>query len=137
MEATSAFSNSNVVLSACILDTFCPEQYVRSAGSLCDNWLTPMDGQDCGDVGMYEISAEEKIPEADVSSSWSWMVTVKIGMEDECEAEASSYQMGYSAIGLVSLALGATFAARKRRGADERDDEKASRFLEMSDAGVV
>lgn len=144
VEATESFSDSNVVLSACILSTYCPEKYERNAGSLCDNWLTAADGQECGAIGKYTIAAEERIPEADIGNAMSWMVTVTIGLQDECTAEtttsSSSYGTTYSGVGLVSLALGAAaFVARRRRGVDESEEDAdgASRFVEMTDSAAV
>jgi len=145
VEAVSAFGNSNVVIKACILtDTYCPEKYKRNAGTLCDDWLAPTSGQACGETGMYSISASETIPEADVSNALSWLVTVKIGMEDECEVEAeaeadSSYQMSYSTVGLAALALGGAALASRRRRRLGRDgeDERARGLLEMADSAAA
>ena len=88
---------------------------------------------------MYTVSGEEVIPEADIPSRWSWLVTVKIGVVEECQVETSgSYQMSYSMFGIASIAImGAAYAIRKKRDADGCDDESKDRYFEMRDAAVV
>ena len=72
---------------------YCPADNVRSTGYLCGNsrgWLTPLDNQTCGEPGLYNISKSEIIPESDVPDSWSWLVTVKLGNDEVCEADGTS-----------------------------------------------
>jgi len=135
VEATSAFSDSEMVVEACVMGV-CPEDYRRSAGTLC-NWVTPVDGQECGEAGTYSVSGEEAIPSTDMDwlVNLSWAITVKIGVDEDCEG--GGYQMAYSFAGLASLALvGAAYAARKKRGGDDYndEDETGSQFVEMRDA---
>eukprot|EP00579_Thalassiosira_antarctica_P027214 CAMPEP_0202018700 /NCGR_PEP_ID=MMETSP0905-20130828/40149_1 /ASSEMBLY_ACC=CAM_ASM_000554 /TAXON_ID=420261 /ORGANISM="Thalassiosira antarctica, Strain CCMP982" /LENGTH=202 /DNA_ID=CAMNT_0048579729 /DNA_START=211 /DNA_END=819 /DNA_ORIENTATION=- len=134
VEATSAFSNNAVTLQACVMNTYCPKDYARNAGNLC-NWLTPTEDQECGAVGMYSIASEQEIPEAVMLTGYSWLVTVNIGVEEECEAGGTSQQMAYSMAGLVSLVMGAAALAarKKRRACTNNDDERATRFVEMRD----
>ncbi|KAL7534611.1 hypothetical protein ACHAXR_008463 [Thalassiosira sp. AJA248-18] len=137
IEAVSTFSpDSEVTLKACIWSVYCPADATRDAGTLCGNWLTPTENQTCGEMGMYDVTREEVIPEASIPPSWLWLVTVTIGVSaDECDV-GGSYGMAYSMAGLASLAIvGAAYAARKRRG--DNDDEKLSRFIEMTDSAVV
>ncbi|KAL9188906.1 hypothetical protein ACHAXT_011396 [Thalassiosira profunda] len=145
MYATSSFSDSDVTLKPCALGV-CPEEAQTRAGKICD-WLSASDGQDCGSEGAYAVSYEQKIPEYDdIPSALEWLVSqvvtvnMIVGDEEECEAEGDNnvYGMRYSAAGAASLAilgLGA-FAARRRRARGE-DNEKATRFVEMTDAAVV
>eukprot|EP00571_Detonula_confervacea_P002231 CAMPEP_0172329448 /NCGR_PEP_ID=MMETSP1058-20130122/60886_1 /TAXON_ID=83371 /ORGANISM="Detonula confervacea, Strain CCMP 353" /LENGTH=204 /DNA_ID=CAMNT_0013046621 /DNA_START=1164 /DNA_END=1778 /DNA_ORIENTATION=+ len=140
VEATSVFSSDTAMtLRACIM-SYCPDDYARNAGNLCD-WLKPTGNQECGEVGYYSIENEQAIPEAPngLAASYAWAVKVKIGVDDaDCETGGTSYQMTYSIAGLASLVMGAAaLAARKKRRADANDDEKATRFLQMGDVAVV
>lgn len=136
VEAVTSFSNSNVTIKACVWG-YCPADNIRSAGSLCDDWLTPIDNQTCGEIGLYTVTGEEIIPEADITNSWSWLVKIIIGFEMECEAEATSYQqsVSYSMMGaIIGTVFGAAYAARKKLICAENDneDERAGDFIEMS-----
>ncbi|KAL7536510.1 hypothetical protein ACHAXR_007210 [Thalassiosira sp. AJA248-18] len=152
VEAITSFDNSTeMIFKACIWG-HCPEENIRSAGSLCGDWLTPIENQTCGEAGMYNVSNTEVIiPEADIPNSWSWLVKVIIGVEQECEAggtntestNAYSYDgMTYSMMGaLIGTAFGISYAARSRMECDggygdddEDDNERSGAFIEMNDA---
>eukprot|EP00584_Thalassiosira_punctigera_P006462 CAMPEP_0172534674 /NCGR_PEP_ID=MMETSP1067-20121228/6949_1 /TAXON_ID=265564 ORGANISM="Thalassiosira punctigera, Strain Tpunct2005C2" /NCGR_SAMPLE_ID=MMETSP1067 /ASSEMBLY_ACC=CAM_ASM_000444 /LENGTH=210 /DNA_ID=CAMNT_0013319489 /DNA_START=1 /DNA_END=633 /DNA_ORIENTATION=+ len=146
VEALNSFSDENVTFKACLWG-YCPEDNIRSAGTLCDNFLMPMENQTCGDAGIYAVYNTEIIPSADIPNSWSWLVKIIIGVGvGECEAEASgsSYQMAhgvtYSMMGaLIGTAFGAAYAARNKLiCTDGEDDERAADdFIEMSCPGGV
>lgn len=162
VEAIESFSNSvDVTLTTCVLNYYCPkdEENTRSAGSLCDDWLVPIDNQTCGEVGLYAVNNEKVvIPEATFPSSWSWLVTVKIGLEaeDECSSTAETttatttsenesgssqqqeeqYQMSYSMLGIASIAImgvAGKYASRRVRRGDDDDDQVSYEDCRNSD----
>lgn len=82
VEATRTFDNSELTYKACVWK-YCPQSTTRSAGTLCDDWLIPIEeDQACGDAGLYSISRTETIPEADISNSLSWLVTLNVGITE-------------------------------------------------------
>ncbi|KAL7536511.1 hypothetical protein ACHAXR_007211 [Thalassiosira sp. AJA248-18] len=146
MTASRSFDDdSHVTLQACV-SSYCPEVASKGAGNLCDDWVSPTGGQNCGESGTYSVYHTEDIPDSsDVPSGLTWfvqsMITVnmKVGDEEECQG-TGGYQMSYSMFGIASLAIvGAAYAARKRRcgGDAEKDDEKKSPFVEMTDSAIV
>lgn len=153
VEAIADFENANLTLKACI-GWYCPEENIRSAGSLCDDWLTPVDENvTCGEAGLYNVSNYELIPEADIPDSWSWLLKVSIGIDQECEASGDTeeivtnanpyYGMTYSMLGaLIGTAFGISYAAKQRlicNGEDldeeyyDDDDTAGGTFVEMRD----
>mmetsp|Transcript_34846 Transcript_34846/g.74278 ORF Transcript_34846/g.74278 Transcript_34846/m.74278 type:complete len:227 (-) Transcript_34846:193-873(-) len=159
VEATSDFSNSDVTLTACLLNYYCPadEENALSAGALCD-WLVPIDdgNQTCGEAGTYAVNSEVVVPDAKIPSRWSYLATVKIGVEGDCRADgatSSSSQMTYySALGVWSLVVAgaAACAVRKKHGDIEHEDdqvgaecdgdrgcERASPYVEMTSNGAI
>ena len=144
--AKNAFDDdAQVNLQACIVSSYwCPKEASKDAGSICD-WLTATDNQSCGQVGNYAVSWTEDIPSSDQVSGSMYsfakslvIIVMKVGDEEECEADADGSNMSYSAIGLASLALiGAAYAAKKRRRDGDNDDEKATAFVEMGGSAAV
>ncbi|KAL9188907.1 hypothetical protein ACHAXT_011397 [Thalassiosira profunda] len=140
VKAIGAFSDANMILKSCVMNYYCPSKNDQAAGMLSD-WLTPLDGQEFGQAGTYQVTGSGQIPPADIPNSWSGLVTVRIGPEDECEVETtSSYQMvSFSFVGLASLAVAGAACAAKRRQhrADGDIDERTTNFVEMRDHAVV
>lgn len=146
VEAVQNFTNSQLTFKACMWG-YCPEDNIRTSGYLC-NWLTPIENQTCGLMGMYNVTGSEVIPVADITDRYSWLVTVKIGIEEECTAEGTSdesntsytsYRMNYSMMGAVfGVAFGAAVVARKKCQGEEEDEDysHASPFIEMRDACI-
>lgn len=164
IEAYSPFNqNSNVTFKACIWN-YCPADNIRSAGTLCGDWLTPIDNQTCGEVGLYSVNHAEIIPGSDMPNSWSWMVrAVNVVEDNDCSssssggsgeyADGNSYQstggdsssdgstnhngMTYSMVGaFIGSLFGVSYAAKKKLiWADEEDT--ADDFIEMTCPGVV
>mmetsp|Transcript_31523 Transcript_31523/g.66305 ORF Transcript_31523/g.66305 Transcript_31523/m.66305 type:complete len:231 (+) Transcript_31523:163-855(+) len=102
LTAVDIFSDSDITLKPCAAG-ICPDSYSKKGGNLC-KWLEPMDGQTCGEIGDYTISAENlKIPKKEnLPSGSTWLtdfitVKVQIGGDEECEGSSgtliSSYQM--------------------------------------------
>ena len=54
---------------------------------------------------MYGIASEQETPKAIMLTGYSWLVTVIIGVEEECKAVGAYQQMVYSMAGLVSLVM--------------------------------
>lgn len=94
LTATDDFENSDVTLKLCVVG-YCPEIAQKGGGKICDDWLTPTDGQDCGEAGQYSISHTEEIPdEEEIPSGFWWFVKSAVGVkmivgsEEECGAQA-------------------------------------------------
>lgn len=108
LTAIDEFSNNRVTIKACAAG-ICPESYTKNVGKLCD-WLMPLDDQNCGEIGDYEISDTIKIPsEKNVptgSALLSKLVTVKvtIGEDDECSmgSIATNYLSGHNNFGTAN-----------------------------------
>lgn len=137
--AISAFDNENITIKACLWG-YCPADNIRSAGTLCDDWLTPIENQTCGEAGMYNVTMTESIPEADIPDSWSWLVSVEIGIDDEeCWAKgerqtATPYGVSYSMLGaLIGTLFGISYAAKNSCSDDGEDEDTESPFIEMRD----
>lgn len=82
VQAIRSFDNSAMTYKACVWK-YCPQSTIRSAGSLCDDWLSPMEDQTCGDPGLYSITLTEMIPETDdIGNSLSWLVTLNFGVNE-------------------------------------------------------
>ena len=81
VEAIRSFANSEMTYKACMWK-YCPQNTIRSAGTLCDDWLSPIEDQTCGDPGLYSIMRTEVIPEADIGDSLSWLVTLNFGVNE-------------------------------------------------------
>ena len=162
VEAVSDFSDTEMTFKACVMG-YCPSDNVRSAGTLCANWLVPVGNQTCGEAGMYDVTGTEIIPDADISDSFSWLVTVHIGIDDECTAEGSAaygssdgtsssgsssssggsgntkgeYTMSYSMMGAIfGTAFGAAVAGRNRC-LEEDDYEDEGTFVEMGETACM
>lgn len=141
--ATSSFDDEEVTLQPCILSSslYCPDYARIGAGSLCD-WLSPSDGQDCGEAGTYDVYHEEKIPEEDkvpsyLQSMLSYGVTVDMVLGDG-SCGGGSYQMAYGMAGAASLALLGAAALRRRRRKREGDEaEGGPGFVQMTDHAAV
>jgi hypothetical protein len=148
--ATSSFdASAYVVLQPCIIVgtdekySYCPSKYSYSAGGICEEWLTPLDMNDCGDATDYSVDYSVTIPNK-LPDYLSWLgvassvVTVKVVVltEEECEAEATTveesynnyfynssggYQMVYSMLGFtVGLVCAGAYARRRRVQGEEK-----------------
>ena len=141
-----------------LLSTF--SLIIQDAGKLFD-WLTPANGQECGEAGDYVIYHSEEIPQYEGVSSYVLdAVTVHfvIGDEDECSIRGyfskaysmmneyfhdASSMMGFSMMALASLALTGCCLCRKKNSDRARasvtatDDEAPPSYVEMKDQDVA
>lgn len=150
MYATSAFGDAAVTLQACVL-SYCPAPAVVDAGTLCDDWLTPTGGQDCGASGTYTVSYAAAIPQNDdIPATFYWFVrhavsvNMLVGDGADCDdAAETAYALSYSMAmgGCASLALvgAAAYSSRRTRhdGDDGSGDAGLSHFVEMGEFAVV
>jgi len=76
-------SNAELSSKTCSIWGNCPA--AENAGSLCANWLTPLENQTCGWPGLYIISGTQSIPYSDLRDSLSWLVSLSISIvDDDC-----------------------------------------------------
>lgn len=122
---------------------WCPDEASVGAGSLCGDWLTALDGQECGEAGDYSVSASQEIPDSDhiPDNLWSFVrstvtIYMQLGGEDECEGNAEN-NTSYSMAGMALVAVGAAaYVAKRRRDAGD-DDDKVIAFIEMRDDSAI
>ncbi|KAL3782351.1 hypothetical protein ACHAWO_003724 [Cyclotella atomus] len=139
---TSFDASAYVILQPCILAgeySYCPEKYSYSAGGICEEWLTPLDMNDCGEATDYSVDYSVTIPNK-LPEYLSWLgyassvVTVKVVVltEEECQVEAMAeggnggggYQMVYSMLGFtVGMVCAGAYARRKRVKSEEEKVE--------------
>lgn len=124
VEATRSFDDSAMEYKACVWK-YCPQNTIHSAGTLCEDWLTPIEDQTCGDPGLYSISRTETIPEADVGNSLSWLVTVNVGVSDDTScnhtrATATATAVTATAKTEVSPSYSSTNSEKSRSGEGRR-----------------
>lgn len=130
--ASDSFDDEEVTLNACV-GSYCPGQAEIGAGSLCSEWLTPADGQSCGEKGNYDVYYEEKIPdESNIPSGLvsfvSQMVTIRMTLGD---CSSSGYQLAYGMAGLVSVAIVGAALMKKK------DVEIENSFVQMGDRAAI
>ena len=138
--ATALFDNEEVTLNVCFMSgMYCPKKAEIGAGTLCDNWLTPTDGQECGAEGGYDVSYEQMIPDQSkipkkLAQYLSSVVTIQtsLGDGDDCSS-SSGYQLAYGMTGLVSVALVGA-ALMKKKGKDVETDNS---FVQMGDRAAI
>lgn len=151
LAASGTFSNSNVTLRPCIyMTSYCPEDASTSAGTLCGDWLDPLDGQSCGQAGAYAVSYSQDIPSSDnVPSGMSYLLSSVItvhmevyGDDDECTVVADNMtqmSMSYSMAGMILIGAAAYSVAKRwnQRKAEEEGEEDGHSFVEMRDNAAV
>jgi hypothetical protein len=124
----TSFSDDSVTVKTCLMG-WCPTYNVQSSGTLCRNWLTPIDNQTCGEEGVYAVYDQVVIPEADVRDGWSWLVKDD-GSSGSSSSQSSSgggYRMThgvtYSMMGaLFGTAVGVGYAAKKKLICTDEDE---------------
>lgn len=142
LTATTAFSNSQVVVKRC-LSGYCPKSDSTVDGRVCD-WIVPIDSQECGEPGDYQIDHFMKLPSEGILNWLFDALTVKILVDNEgtgcqvTETEGDGYQFSYPLMGLGAMAGLAVAFFRERRPCcrDDEDDEESyyedNSYLEMS-----
>jgi hypothetical protein len=120
---------------------YCPQNTIHSAGTLCDDWLTPIEDQTCGDPGLYSISRTETIPEADVGNSLSWLVTVYVGVSDDTSCNHTSAAAATTAVAAaakteVSPSFGSTSSEKSKSGGGGRRGKGGS-YMSYSLMGAI
>ncbi|KAL7525880.1 hypothetical protein ACHAWF_001548 [Thalassiosira exigua] len=149
MYATGAFDDEEVTLRACVgcalgRCAYCPDDALWQTGSLCEDWLTPTGGQNCGESGTYDVSHTEVIPENDeIPSSVEWVIqtTIQLSMivgdEDECQSQAdengNSTAVSMSILPLALLGA-CMLVAKSRQHQIEEEGEDDARFTEMDES---
>ena len=146
--STKSFNDASVTLQPCVLG-YCPPQASVDAGSLCDDWLTPTSGQDCGESGTYAVYNTVDIPQNDdIPQTFIWfvrstvLVKMILGYSEDCEDQAdNSYSLSYAMDGFAGLAMvgyAAYSSWRKHTSRGDCDEDKdVSRFVEMGGLAVV
>lgn len=145
VETLHNFTDTEIIFKACLW-SYCPAENTRSAGMLCgDGWLIPIENQTCGEIGLYNITGEENIPNADITDKYNWLVTAKIGVEEECEQgkgsytseESTEYHMSYSMMGAIAGVImdSGLIVCKSCDGDDDYDDDQS--FTAMTDADTV
>jgi hypothetical protein len=137
VEAIDNFTDAELSLTPCLI-SYCPAENVQSAGTLCSDWLIPIENQTCGWPGMYNVTGTEIIPDSDVGDSLSGLVHIYISIVEECvKASASSdsdssggYTINYSMMGaMVGTAFGlCAFIARGKAQKSARNVEDETYF---------
>mmetsp|Transcript_28989 Transcript_28989/g.61732 ORF Transcript_28989/g.61732 Transcript_28989/m.61732 type:complete len:295 (+) Transcript_28989:94-978(+) len=130
LTAMDAFSNSQVVVKAC-LSGYCPKRDSKVDGRVCD-WIIPISDQECGEAGDYQIEYFMTLPEESLPNWLFDALTVKIqvdNMESGCQVtEDDGYQLPYPLMGLSVVAGLAIALCRDKRcrrdDEDEEDDEE-------------
>jgi hypothetical protein len=89
-----------------------------NVGSLCTNWLIPIENQTCGWPGLYGISGTESIPYSDLHDSLSWMVSVTISINDDDDCVDYDPLQQY-------------FNSKSNKENDEQEEEESSNFWFM------
>lgn len=134
VEAIRSFENSAMTYKACVWK-YCPRSTIRSAGSLCDDWLSPMEDQKCGDPGLYSITLTEMIPETDnIGNSLSWLVTMNFGInETSCNQTDTR-----SAATEASPSFGSTSSEKSKSRVGQRlQGREGESFISYSLMGAI
>ena len=138
--ATAVFDDEEVTLNACFMG-YCPKQAEIGAGTLCDGWLMPTEGQECGAEGEYSVSYEQEIPDqskipdklAKLIAKYVVTIQMSIGDGDDCSS-SSGYQLAYGMTGLVSVVLVGAALMKKKKGGDVETDNS---FVQMGDRAAI
>ena len=119
------------------MNMYCPAGWSKESGDICD-WVTNLDGSECGTAGSYQISGSEKIPDDAPSAlmSMQGLITIQItvGEIEDCTqtATASYFMFGFASLFAVG-GLSLFFMRRRRRAILTLEDGPDHSFVQMKD----